>query len=141
MADRVLVDSDAFVGWIVTTDAHHQRVTAAFDRLKGAQVQPITTNLVIAETASLLSRRHSQPQAKGFLEFSQHIETIYITQQLHQYTTALFLDQDRKNVSFVDLANVVIARAYGIGEILSFDKTYPKDFNLKLWEGIEQPLR
>lgn len=132
MNDKVLVDSDAFVGWIVATDAHHQRVTETFEHLKKARLQLVTTNLVIAETASLLSRRNSQPQAKSFLQFAQHIETIFITSQLHLLTARLFLEQDRKNVSFVDLANVIVAREYGIGEIFSFDKMYSKVYGFSL---------
>lgn len=132
MSDKILVDSDAFVGWMVATDAHHQRVIEAFERLKNARVQMVTTNLVISETASLLSRRNSQAQAKAFLQFSQHIETVYITKRLHQLTVNLFWEQERKNISFVDLANVVVAQEHGIGQILSFDKVYRKDFDLKM---------
>jgi len=132
MSDKILVDSDAFVGWIVATDAHHQRVTTAFEGIKKAHVQLVTTNLVIAETASLLSRRNSQPQAKAFLQFSQHLDTIYITKHLHQLTINLFLEQKRKNISFVDLANVVVAQEHGISEVLSFDKVYSKIFDLKI---------
>lgn len=132
MTDRTLVDSDAFIGWMVATDAHNQRATAEFDRLEQARIRLVTTNLVISETASMLSRRQSQEQAIGFLHACQTIETIYITDHFHQLTVQLFLEQARKRTSFVDLANVVVARHYGFERILSFDKVYAQDFNLSI---------
>lgn len=113
----VLVDSDAFVGWIVETDAHHQSVVAIFQKLEQTRTHLVTTNMVIAETATLLSRRIGQAEATTFLDFAQHIQTIFITEQLHQLTLRLFSEQPRKNTSFVDMANVVVAREMNVSKI------------------------
>jgi predicted nucleic acid-binding protein len=136
MSDSVFVDSDAYIGWIVATDDHHQRATEAFEGLKRANIQPLTSNLVIAETASLLSRRHSLSQAKAFLQISQTFEMVCVTDKLHHLAVNLFLQQERAKTSFVDIANVVTLRTLGIPWILSFDKTYSRDFGLTSYHSV-----
>lgn len=132
--EQVLVDSDALVGWFVKTDAHHQRARAIFGYLKQRRLTPVVTNLVIAETATLFSRRQGQAQASRFLDFSQKLETVYITPELHHKTVQLMQAQTRPKTSFVDMANVVVMREVRIAHIFSFDRVYGKDFGLKLLE-------
>lgn len=130
MSHKVLDDSDAFIGWIVATDQHHYRAEAAFEQLRQERLQPITTNLVIAETASLLSRRYSLQQARTFLNISQKLDTIYISEELHHSAVRLFLEQQRTNTTFVDMCNVVVMKQLSLSAILSFDVVYTKDFDL-----------
>src|SRR5690606_3715290 len=101
-------------------------------KLQQRKAQLLTTNLVITETASWLSYRAGQSKAKAFIDFSQHIETVLVTEKLHRQTVRLFTQQDQNRTSFVDMANVVVAREMRIGEIFSYDKVYRKRFDLTL---------
>lgn len=130
--ERVLLDSDALIGWITATDDHHARAVALFEIIKQRRMQPVVTNLVIAETASLLSVRQSQAVAQRFMTFVQSLQTIIIDEHLHRETVRLFLTQTRNKTSFTDMANVVVVSTYEIPLVFAFDKVYSRDFNLPM---------
>src|SRR5262245_8581582 len=69
-----LIDSDAFIGWIVPTDAHHLTMKAIFERFAQNNMIPATTNLVVAETATWLSRFATHELGCRFLDFIRQAE-------------------------------------------------------------------
>lgn len=131
--DAVLIDSDAFIGWLVEADAHHRTALQGFNELIQNQLQPIVTNLVIAETATWLSNRVDQPTARRFLEASQKFHTVFITERLHHLARELFNAQERKKTSFVDMLNIVVVRELSIPRIFAFDEVYSKTFHLPVF--------
>lgn len=126
----VLLDSDAFIGLIVKHDAHHETVEVIFEQLKQKQAMLVTTNYVITETASTLSRRFSQDNASQFLTIVDDFRMITITDTIHKQASKLFRQQTKDNTSLVDMSNVVIMKEFEIPQIFSFDKVYTKDFQL-----------
>ncbi len=128
--EQVLLDSDAFVGWLVAHDAHHTRMLQVLDAMRQDRIQPLTTNLVVAETATMLSYRMSHTHAVRFLKLAASVRTVLINQELHERTLEIFARQTRNKTSFVDLANVAVMQALNIPWIVSFDKTYAHDFGL-----------
>jgi predicted nucleic acid-binding protein len=136
--EQVLLDSDAFIGWLTVHDAHHERMVRILEVMKAQRIQPLTTNLVVAETATMLSNRVNQAQAVQFLQLAASVQTVMINEDFHHQTLELFARQTRNKTSFVDLANVVVARTLDIPWILSFDKTYPRDFDLSLYPSSQE---
>lgn len=128
--EQVLLDSDAFVGWLVAHDAHHARMLQVLDVMRHKRIQPLTTNLVVAETATMLSYRMSHTHAVQFLKLAASVRTVLINQELHERTLEIFAHQTRNKTSFVDLANVAVMQTLHIPWIVSFDKTYADDFGL-----------
>jgi len=132
---QVLIDSDAFVGWMLAKDAHHQQTVQIFERLIEDQVAIATTNLVVGETATVLSHRQGQALAKTFLD--QVIEAsdfpiIFIDEDLHQQALDIFKQQTKRGISLTDCANVAVIQRFGITSIFSFDRFYTKEFGLNL---------
>src|SRR5438552_3691219 len=122
--DTVLVDSDAFVGLFYTADAHHQRASAILEGIKRKQSYLVTTSLVIAETATVLSHREGQDTARAFLDWSETLPVIHISEELQKEALSLFKQQHNKGNSVVDCANVAVMKRFGIPTIFSFDKVY-----------------
>lgn len=129
--DSALIDSDVLVGWLLATDALHERAMEVLELAHSRKLPLQVTNLVIAETATVLSHRAQSALAIQFLEIADDFATIFVDEQLHQETVKFFCQQKNKNMSFVDCANVVVTRRLSISRILSFDKFYRK-FNLEL---------
>jgi predicted nucleic acid-binding protein len=129
--EKVLIDSDALVGWQIKQDYHHDVAVQGFERIFEKRLKPLVTSLVVAETANLLSRRYDLEDAKRFLRQIELLPIIHIDQATYVETRQLFLDQHRKNTSFVDMANMVVIRRYEIGFIFAFDRVYTEDFKLK----------
>ena len=133
--ESILLDSDALVGWITSTDVHHECAVRLVEALRQRRMQPVVTNLVVGETATLFNLRQGQGVARDFLGLAASLRTIVMTETLHQETLALFAEQERKRTSYVHMANVVIMRSLHIPYLFAFDAVYHRDFNLPMWGG------
>jgi predicted nucleic acid-binding protein len=131
---QVLIDSDAFVGLNLPDDSLHSKVSQVFDRLIDENCRLVTTSLVMAETATVLSNKATQESACRFLEEMERVKfpVIHVTRQLQQLSLKIFQEQTKRRTSVVDCANVAVMRELSIPEILSFDRVYAKDFGLKM---------
>lgn len=127
---HVLVDSDAFVGWIFAEDVHHPEVKEIFQQITANRLKLVTTNYVIAETATVLSKLAGQQLARSFLEQAAKFTIIHISKQLHQQALEIFQTLDKKRSSVIDCSNVAVMRQFNIPTIFSFDKVYIKVFDL-----------
>jgi predicted nucleic acid-binding protein len=128
----VLIDSDAFVGWIFPNDVHHKRVLTLFKRIKKQGYRPVTTSWVVQETATVLSRRSGQGDAKKFLDImTSDFPVIHITELLERDTATYFCAQEGPNISMVDCSNVVVMHEFNITHIASFDKFYFQKPNIQ----------
>jgi predicted nucleic acid-binding protein len=128
--EKVLIDSDAFIGLQIRDDAHHQAAIEGFAKLRARGLQPTATTLVIVETTNLLSRRYSLSDAKRFLQAIETMPAIVIDKELHRKSVLLFQEQTKSKTSFVDMANIVVMRQFEISQIFAFDKVYGNDFRL-----------
>jgi predicted nucleic acid-binding protein len=131
---QVLIDSDAFIAWMVEKDAHHVQAKGIFQSIITEDVQIVTSNLVILETATVISHRANQRYARQFLSImrSSHIPTIYVEKALYNKSLELFAKQEKKGTSTVDCSNVAMMKKYSIPKIFSFDKVYPNRFGLEV---------
>jgi len=87
-----------------------------------------TTNWVVAETATVLSRKDSQASAIKFLSMIDkgHIPVLPVTPELEREAHRIFREQTTKKTSMVDCSNVAVATHYDISELLSFDNFYTR---------------
>jgi predicted nucleic acid-binding protein len=130
----VLIDSDAFIGRFYPSDPHFQKASATFAALAKQGAGTVTTSMVVAETATVLSHRQGQELACMFLQKIQEskIPVIHIDEALQDKAIKLFMAQNKKGTSFVDCANVTVMRQLSIPTIFSFDEVYSKKFGLRL---------
>lgn len=128
----ILVDSDAFVGLLNSHDAHHQQVASLFGDFAKQALPLVTTNLVIGETATVLSKLHGQELARKFLDLAETFPSVYVTEEQHKEALNLFREQSQKRTSYVDCANATVMRRLSIPMIFSFDKVYTKKFGLRM---------
>ena len=123
-----LVDSDAFIGWLIAADAHHAHVKEALERIQQQTGSLTTTSFVVAETATLLSRRYAQTYARRFVTFLHRTEfpVIEVMGELRQEAEDLFLTQTTEKTSLIDCANVVAVQRFNLHAILGFDHFYQR---------------
>lgn len=141
---HVLIDSDAFVGWLVERDAHHQKITRILEHLKAKKMPLITTSAVVTETATVLSHRIGQQLAQLFLAEvieKEDFPVVFISESIYHAALTLFKSQTQRGTSFTDCANVIVANQLGLRSIFSFDQAYPKYFGLKLLNGSVPPVQ
>jgi predicted nucleic acid-binding protein len=130
----VLIDSDAFVGWFYPEDPHFQEAASIFAALEEKERRPVTTSMVVAETATVLSYRQGQALAREYLRKidESKLPIIHITEALLKEAVKLFVAQSERGTSMTDCANLVVMGHFSISTIFSFDRVYPKKFGLKL---------
>ncbi|MCA0457144.1 MAG: PIN domain-containing protein [Chloroflexi bacterium] len=129
----VLIDSDAFVGMFFRKDVHHQVAKEIYERFEKDDARLVTTNFVIAETATVLSRYDGQPLARSFLSFARsgNLPIIFITSTLQEASEKIFTTSENKSTSMVDCSNVAVMKEFHIPAIFSFDKFYFKKHQLQ----------
>lgn len=130
---EVLVDSDALVGRFYIQDAHHSRSLELFEKYEERGTLLVTTSMVVAETATVLSNRSGQQVASEFLSILErsNLPVIHIDEELQSEALELFKQQETRGTSVVDCSNVVVVKRFDIPRILSFDEFYFKKIGLK----------
>lgn len=129
----ILINSDVFVGRFLENDLHSERIHSLSKIIEKDALTIATTNLIVAESATVLSNRVGQRVALKFLEFVSNIKTHFVDQNLFSKSLELFTRQNRRGTSFVDCSNVVVMREFDIPQIFSFDRTYSKDHRLRIF--------
>ncbi len=129
MPKKLLVDSDVFFALGVISDANHLKATHLRQQFFREKRQLSTLNLVIFETATLVSHRIGQKEAVIFLTdiFSGEIEVIKLDDEIERKAIEFFKKQTRKNTSFVDCANMAVMEQFGLTSIFSFDEIYKRN--------------
>jgi len=129
---KYLIDSDFLFGLFVAHDPRHKKTTSLLKSLAGKEHELVVSNLVVQETATVLSRKGNQGTAIFFLsELSKMpVEVLYIGEDDENSGWQIFKKQTKKGTSFVDCANLAVAEKYKLDGILSFDKFYPKNVRI-----------
>ena len=127
--NKLLVDSDIYYSLIDRNDSNHKQVLLLNKKYLNKGIEFISLNLVIFETATVLSHKISQDAAVFFLQntLSGKMEIIRLDELLEKEALKFFIKQQRKNVSYVDCANMALMKKLGLMTIFSFDKIYPKN--------------
>lgn len=124
---KVLIDTDAIFGFYIKTDAHHHRSQLIHKKLYQEGADLFITNLVLYETATVLSHKTTQQQAVTVMKtlLNTNYTMIFVDQILSEKTFDVFFSQTKKGTSFVDCANMVAVQEFKLDKIFSFDEFYP----------------
>jgi predicted nucleic acid-binding protein len=133
---KSIVDSDFLFGLFVPTDPHHNKAKGIFIREKKNESNLVVLNLVLQETATVLSHKVNQKLALDFIKkFNElEIQIIYLDEELENRTWKIFNSQTKKGTSFIDCANVAVTEKYKLDGIVSFDEFYPKKLRVGMVE-------
>lgn len=128
-----MLDSDFLFGLFVPDDVHHNNTKKILREIEGHSVKLHALNLVLQETATVVSNKRTQQDAVRFVKnFDSVVDTVIVlSPDVEEKTWKLFLKQRENEISFIDCANLVVLEEYNLDKIASFDKFYPKKFVLK----------
>lgn len=125
---KVLIDSDALFALYVANDLHHQIAKEILKSFLKEKAELFVTNLVLQETATVVSYRLDQKQALDLLKrFNQvDFKQVFVNKNLTAKSWMIFKKQTKKGASFVDCANTVVFKDLKMDKIFSFDKFYQR---------------
>ena len=126
----VYVDTGALIGLIWQRDQHHERVVATYRRLQASRDALLTTNLVIAETATRLRYDAGLPVALRFREAlgdivaSGRLVIRYVDSDLSERAWETMAQYADLTLSFADCAGAVAAREAKADAVFGLDSDF-----------------
>lgn len=128
MKNNIVVDTDFLISFFFDHESTHDRAKKVTHIIQDSNIYMI--DLVKFELATVLSRKYGHTHAKRVIQEVPNMDIMIIGYQPHESNIwNEFLRHSKKNISFVDCANVVIARHLK-AKIASFDTFYPQDLRV-----------
>ncbi len=125
---KILFDSDILFALYVASDALHLKSKKDFQKYLAQKADFFITNLVLQETATVLSYKFGQRTALNFLKRVKNLgaKEIFVSQKATIKAWEIFQAQKKKGTSFIDCANIAVYQEFKLDKIFSFDKFYQK---------------
>lgn len=124
VSDRLFVDTGAWVAIIDPDDQYHKPASAYYRRVFTSRVRFVTTNLVVAETYTLLRRRLGHKMAVRFLELlraSPRLLKVQSTPELEASAEDILRKYDDQELSYVDAVSFAAMTDQGLQMAFAFD--------------------
>ena len=139
---KYLLDSDFLFGLAVENDPHHKTSKRLYSNFKRGNVELLVLNLVVQETATVISKKRSQEESIKFLDLFRDlpVQLILLDLELEKNSWKIFEKQTKKGTSFIDCANLATLEKYKLDGILSFDEFYPKEVSYQRLIDLRDPL-
>lgn len=127
--ENLIIDTDFLFALILPAEPNHLKAVKMWQNSRFDTV--FTLNLVKYEALTVLSRKLSQKEAIQHFDLIDWtaLNYIFIDQDLENKSIEIYNQQNRKNISTVDCANLVLAKKLNC-KIASFDQFYPKEYLL-----------
>ena len=124
-SEKVIYDTDFLIALFIKDQSTHRQAKEIFEKIKTRQV--FILNLVKYELATVLSRKFSYQLTKEIIDIIKNLEVSFLnfTKEEEQEIWQEFFSHQKKNISFVDCANLFLARKIK-ANIASFDSFYPE---------------
>jgi len=126
--DRIFIDASAFVSLNVPFDSDHKRAIDLSSLIKNVGITLFTSNIVIYETASILSQKIGILYANEFLNDMENstLVIILVDEEVESLAFEIFRERTSKNVSMFDCLHFAVMRMNGITTVFGFDKHFKK---------------
>ena len=123
----LFVDTGAWVALADRSDQYHRQAIDIYPKLLCDYDQLMTTNLVVAETYSLIRRGIGYQAAIIFLESlsaSPRIVKIYSDGELEEKAESILRKYQDQHFSFTDAVSFAVMNKHDILEAFCFDKHF-----------------
>ncbi len=125
--NTLFVDTGAWYALADRSDQHHNEAVEIYPKLLSGNLPLKTTNLIIAETYTLIRRGIGYQAAIAFLEnitSSPRVVRIYSDSILEETAESILRQYQDQDFSYTDAVSFVVMKQYGITEAFSFDKHF-----------------
>lgn len=124
MTRRVFVDTGAWLALVDRSDGLHRQAVSTLPDVLRPDSRLVTTNLVIAESYTLIRRRIGHHAAVSFLDSlrtSPHLERVYSDQRLELAAEEILRRYADQPLSYVDAVSFAVMQAENMSEAFAFD--------------------
>ena len=129
MMAEVFADTAGWAAFFVHDDMFHDLARSVMVRSRRVGTQVVTTNYVLAELVSVLTRplrisRSQQISILNSIRSATWVEVVHVDPSLDAEAWALFQHHGDKEWSLVDCAGFVVMRRRGITDALTTDRHF-----------------
>ena len=123
--ESLLFDTSYIVSFCIVNDTNHVKAKELAEYLQTFS-RKYTSNMVYAETATVLSQRLGKKEANILLDiFCQSgVVELFVDQPFHEMCKVEYSTWKNKNVSFIDMTLAILSRQEKIASIVSFDRHF-----------------
>lgn len=124
---KVFVDTGAFVALRNRAEKEHAIARRTLRDLVEEKVPLFTSNLVFAETYTVLLVRVSRAEAIEWgrrLRSSESVELVRVDQDIEEDAWAILEAQSDKSYSYIDATSFALMEKEGCGEAFAFDQHF-----------------
>lgn len=134
----VFVDANAFIGLLNRKSSLHQLAIQKSAKIKQENEILATSDIVVAETITVLSSRIDRRLALTFGSEIEEggIQIFYLEPETLSLAWKIFQKQTSKNVSFFDCTSFAIIEKYKVDKVFSFDSDFVKHGKNLGWEFV-----
>ncbi len=123
MAIQVFVDTGYFIARLAERDQWHARAVRAWSE----EMEPVTSNLIINETATLLQARRLFSTALSFVQTSaasREIRVVHVDPVVQAQAWDLFARYGGAGATVIDCSSFAIMRSLSIRRAFTFDQHF-----------------
>lgn len=138
--ERIFVDSNYFIALYRISDSLHEHALRITHALEQKGMILVVSNLIFAETVTVLSQREGKElawQAGEDLLKNEQVRHMHVDEALQRKSWEIFREVQEKNISFVDCSTVAVMQTEGISTLLTFDvrdfKSLQKQYRISLY--------
>jgi uncharacterized protein len=127
MSKKVFVDTGAWFAIADKNDQFHRKATDYLKRIVENRNNLITSNLVVHETAMLLSRKLSKEAALRFLQTvynDDDVEVVHCNEAMEKEAYGIFHRYTEQDFSIVDCVSFLLMKSLVIKRAFTFDKHF-----------------
>lgn len=132
----IFIDTGAWLARLDARDQYHRVATERWKRLERSDLRPLTSNLVLAETLTLLARRqnyeYAARQARAIYA-STVLDILRPDREQDIEAIDFFEKYADQQVSFTDCVSFALMRRHGINEVFGFDRHF-EQAGFALWQ-------
>lgn len=131
MIESIFVDTSAFYAIVNKGEAHHNKIK---EFIKNSKYLLVTTNLIFAETISLVTKRLGKKIAADFgsgLWNSERLNIYYLSEDYQKEAWDLFVRYKDKDFDYIDATCFTFMKKMDINKVLSFDRHF-KQMNFEI---------
>lgn len=126
---KLFIDTSAFLALEDRDDRHHKRAQALFGQIREQRPILVTSNLILAETISLIGSRLYPKKAVEFgerLHGSRVIRLIYLNQEIEALALKTYQKFNNPKLSFVDCTSFELIRLLRLDAVFAFDEHFAR---------------
>ncbi|MGH2372059.1 MAG: type II toxin-antitoxin system VapC family toxin [bacterium] len=126
---KLFVDTSAFLALEDSDDQYHGRAQSLFNQIREERPILVTSNLVLAETISLIGSRLYPKKGAEFgrqLHSSRVIRLFYLNQEIEALSLKTYEKFNDRALSFVDCTSFEIIRLFRLDAAFAFDEHFSR---------------